>query len=340
MKKEKNYFASANTGKNFVNYFNYINQESKKGFQYILKGGPGTGKSTLMKKVGQYFLDKDLDVEYFWCSSDTDSLDGVRIPEYNISVIDGTAPHSFDASFPSIKQKIVDLGEYIGDDVKHFEETIFDELEKKQIYFDIAYSYLNSALNIYQINKNVLKKNMAKNYIFNKINKLINKLNIKNNKNQGNDRKLFLKAFSNEGILNLENLNNFNSILETNFDIYECPILLENLVEKLNKLGYDTISFFNPIDPENRESIFIPKINIYIKNNYLINKKINNFNKLIEKNNYLINNLTQFAGENINNAKLHHKKVEEFYIKNMSFDGLNLITNNLIKRIENMANYK
>lgn len=340
MRKEKNYFASANTGKNFTNHFRYINEDNEKSFQFILKGGPGTGKSTLLKKVGQYFLNKNLDVEYFWCSSDIDSLDGVRIPEFNISVIDGTAPHSFDASFPAIKQKIVDLGECIGSGVKDHEKIIFAELEQKQKYFDMAYNYLNSALSVYKINQIMLGKNLTNNYINKKTNNIIKKLNLNKQNNIGYDRKLFLKAFSQNGIISLENLNNYNSIMEVEFDDFECPILLENIAEKINKLGYNTISFFSTIEPEHRESIFIPKINLLIKNKLIINKKIIKNNKLIENNNYLINNLIKNAGESLFNAKTHHKNVEKFYIENMDFNGLNFITNKLILAIENMAKIK
>ena len=76
--KTHKYLASANTSLGFKNCFNSINT-TKNAFTYILKGGPGTGKSTLMKKIGKYFEDKGLFVEYFYCSSDANSLDGVRI---------------------------------------------------------------------------------------------------------------------------------------------------------------------------------------------------------------------------------------------------------------------
>ena len=66
----------------------------------ILKGGPGVGKSTFMKKVGKYFEAIGVNVEYHWCSSDNNSLDGVVIGDHTVCLLDGTAPHIVDPQFP------------------------------------------------------------------------------------------------------------------------------------------------------------------------------------------------------------------------------------------------
>ena len=77
-------------------------------FTYILKGGPGTGKSTLMKKVAAHFGDSEID-RYF-CSSDIHSLDAVVLHDKRVILVDGTAPHVFNAERPGIAQVLLDLG--------------------------------------------------------------------------------------------------------------------------------------------------------------------------------------------------------------------------------------
>ena len=71
----KGYFACANSSRGFCNYF----ESNLQGLErlYILKGGPGTGKSTLMKEIGADFYDLGYDIEFIYCSSDPSSLDGV-----------------------------------------------------------------------------------------------------------------------------------------------------------------------------------------------------------------------------------------------------------------------
>ena len=119
----KHFLASANTCKGFKNNFNSINISSN-GFTYILKGGPGTGKSTIMKRFGKSYEDKGYDVEYFYCSSDPESLDGVFIPKKNISIVDGTAPHITEATVPGIKEKIINVGAFIKPSIKKHKKTI------------------------------------------------------------------------------------------------------------------------------------------------------------------------------------------------------------------------
>ena len=77
-------------------------------YTYILKGGPGTGKSTLMKRIAAAFPDEPMSLYY--CSSDEKSLDAVVLEDRKIAVVDGTAPHVFEAKYPLVSQELVNLG--------------------------------------------------------------------------------------------------------------------------------------------------------------------------------------------------------------------------------------
>jgi len=88
----KKVFPGGNTSQGFYSFYDYIlHPEAKRLF--ILKGGPGVGKSTLMKQVGETMLAKGYDIEFHYCSSDNSSLDGIVIPALQVGIIDGTAPH-------------------------------------------------------------------------------------------------------------------------------------------------------------------------------------------------------------------------------------------------------
>lgn len=107
--KTDEYFLGAVTRSGFTTSFgSIINREGW--FTYILKGGAGTGKSTLMKRIARE-LDKG-DRTLFHCSSDPASLDAVVLDDYKTIVVDGTAPHTFDPEVPAISQVIVNLGDY------------------------------------------------------------------------------------------------------------------------------------------------------------------------------------------------------------------------------------
>ncbi len=82
---------------------------SKEYHTFILKGGPGTGKSTLMKKIAGKFESSEK-VSVFYCSSDPDSLDAVVLHTSGVVIVDGTAPHVFDPLYPGLFQTIINLG--------------------------------------------------------------------------------------------------------------------------------------------------------------------------------------------------------------------------------------
>lgn len=102
------YFTCANSSQGFVNYFPSTLDQMEK--IYILKGGPGTGKSTLMKKIGNHFLSRGQNVEHIYCSSDAASLDGVVLCGSKTAVVDGTAPHIIEPQAPGAAEEYVNLG--------------------------------------------------------------------------------------------------------------------------------------------------------------------------------------------------------------------------------------
>ncbi len=107
--KQRCYFTCANTAKGFVNHF----ASNLEGLErlYILKGGPGTGKSTLMKKIGQGFVERGYDADSIYCSSDYRSLDGLLLPSLGVGIVDGTAPHVIEPEAPGAVEEYVSLGQ-------------------------------------------------------------------------------------------------------------------------------------------------------------------------------------------------------------------------------------
>ena len=85
-------FPGGNTAFGFYSFYDDI---IKNAFTklFILKGGPGVGKSTLIKRIGSHLLQQGYDIEYHCCSSDKNSFDGLLVPALGIAIVDGTAPH-------------------------------------------------------------------------------------------------------------------------------------------------------------------------------------------------------------------------------------------------------
>lgn len=140
--KSERYFIGANTSAGFVNYTDEILCGLKK--VYIIKGGPGTGKSTFMKRLVSYAGEHGLKTEQYFCSSDSTSLDGVVLRDAGIGIIDGTPPHSADPRYPGAREEIIDFGAFW--DTRLLEaqsETIKSLSDRKSGLFATAYKYLS-----------------------------------------------------------------------------------------------------------------------------------------------------------------------------------------------------
>ncbi len=135
------YFAAANGYAGFRSYFDQIFNPLDFERIYVLKGGPGTGKSTLMKKLGDHFKNT-ADIEMILCSSDPSSLDGLIISngEYRCAILDGTAPHERDAVIPGAVDEIINLGDCWDSEhlIKKRDDIIAINRQKKLFY---AYAY-------------------------------------------------------------------------------------------------------------------------------------------------------------------------------------------------------
>lgn len=108
---DNRFFAAYNGGGGFCSAFGGVFDPGKFDAVYIIKGGPGTGKSTFMKKLGEEAERRGYDPRYYFCSSDVSSLDGVVIDELGVCVLDGTAPHVTEAKYPGACENILNFGE-------------------------------------------------------------------------------------------------------------------------------------------------------------------------------------------------------------------------------------
>lgn len=106
------YFLGANSASGFYSAYQHFCTPQEGNFLWVIKGGPGCGKSSFMRKIGKAAEDAGLDVEYVICSGDPDSLDGVYIPQKKLGYVDGTAPHVLDVPYPGANGLYLDLGQF------------------------------------------------------------------------------------------------------------------------------------------------------------------------------------------------------------------------------------
>ena len=124
-------FFGASTPDGSVNYIENITEDIKT--RYFIKGRPGTGKSTFMKKLAKKACDNGYSCQIYYCSFDKNSLDMVLIPELSFCVFDSTAPHEL---FPNRdSDKILDFYKEAG--LSGIDEKLkkdFDDIKRRYAF--------------------------------------------------------------------------------------------------------------------------------------------------------------------------------------------------------------
>lgn len=142
----RNLYPGGNTPDGFYSYYNYILPQMEAEKIICIKGGPGTGKSTLMKNIAQHFTKKGEDVDLMWCSSDPSSLDGVLIRDRRAAIVDGTVPHVVDPKNPGAIDEIVNLGDHWDEgELRRYRDEIVECSGHISEFFGYAYGYLKCA---------------------------------------------------------------------------------------------------------------------------------------------------------------------------------------------------
>ena len=321
MKRKNFYFASANTGDGFVNFLDKIAQD---GFMYIIKGGPGTGKSTMMKKIAQHFWEKGSSIEYYYCSTDPESLDGIRVVGKNVAIIDGTAPHIANPQIVGATHKILDVGQFVGDVFKH-KITLENLTLQKGNCFKNMYGYLAAARQLDDINFDIAKSHISENLVAKKSKDLFAK--IKKIDGQGQNKTLFLQSI-NTSLVDLEKHNKFKKVVFL-AGKYEGFLVFETLSKILQKNKICHTKILDPLNPKFISAIVLDN-KIIVKNI----KKTAKANKKIENNNFLIKKLLKHASNEVALARQIHKKLEEIYVPNVDFAGIEKLTQKTIEEIE------
>lgn len=121
---KQSYFLGSSGRNGFFSCFSQLTPKIEGQYTYIIKGGPGTGKSSLMRKIADKMEKRDIDCERIYCSSDPDSLDAVIFPSLRVSIADGTSPHTLDPDYPGATGEIINLGECWN------KQMLFDNKEK------------------------------------------------------------------------------------------------------------------------------------------------------------------------------------------------------------------
>lgn len=342
--KEKHVFAGNNTAGGFYSCFDYVFNPAELNRVYILKGGPGVGKSSFMKNFAAEMIKKNFSVEYIHCSSDNESLDGIIIPELKIAFVDGTAPHTIDPSIPGAGDEIINLGAFLNNNqLEKHKHQIMQINQNKSCLYKSAYRYLQASGIISEEINSLYDKFINVKKFSEMCNEAIDKLFHDNIslKKTAKIKKMFLEAYTANGYVKHTHTmcqdKRIWAVIGENTNY--TSKFLKKIADEAVKRGYDAELYLRPLTPDKLQHIFIPELNLMVisSESYVTNgfEEVFDIHGImdtdnlrihiseIENNLHLNEILIKNALEKLSETKKYHELLEVFYINNMDFNSVN-----------------
>ncbi len=247
-------FAASNSRYGFKSYYSEIFDKSDYKKVYIIKGGPGTGKSRFMREIAKALESDGYCVRYYACASDPSSLDAVIIDE-KIVILDGTPPHSRECRVAGARDEILDFGTFWDSStLEKYVDTISALGKKKAECYEKAYKYLASYGEIADINLSLTKGALNERKMEKAIDRLLSEYD---NGERFCITPALVESVGMKGNVNLSTFENSAEKLYYVIDWYSsAELYLSSLISKAEKKNIELLVSWDPINPELPNSVY------------------------------------------------------------------------------------
>ncbi len=338
------YFLAANSCEGFVSCFEDSFAFLSAPRVYLIKGGPGTGKSTFMRYVAKRACECGLSVTLCPCSSDPDSLDGVIIHETETVLLDATAPHALDPKYPAAREEIINLGEFWDTDkIFKSRDAVIAATHKNSAFHKTAARYLAAAGKLMRENLQLQKDCIRHERLAAFAERLCKGLLPPPAGKGGNMQVRFLEGITPKGIVSFEKSveSEYKTVLPIEDKIGGVSNeLITAVCNRALAAGLDVIALKSPFLPSALcDHILIPELSLAVvsENGHLqfntAARRIHS-RRFIELprfkacrnrmifNKRIIRELLGSAADTLSLAKKSHDELERFYVEAMDFEAL------------------
>ncbi len=353
MKKTLKYFLAANSCEGFVSHFGDCYNPHDNWKAYIIKGGPGTGKSSFMKRVAKTAEERDEKYILCPCSSDPQSLDAVILPNKKTVILDGTAPHTLDPVYPAVCEEILNFGQFWDSDKIAKSDEIITVTDHNKSLHKTASKYLNAAgqimLDSYKTALSCTKNAEVKTFADKLCKKYIPRKN-----GIPYEWVAFLSGITPQGVITYPETvtDSCRKLVIISDKFRAASNVIMNEVRNFCLInGYEIITVKNSFLPTLiTDHIIIPELSLAFvteDNNQLFatdtrriharrftsNKLLHNSSQRLKLNRKVTESLICAATDTLKQAKSVHDKLENYYINAMDFKSLNAFTEKFCKKM-------
>ncbi len=352
------YFLAANSCEGFISYFgeSYLCDGAWR--CYIIKGGPGTGKSSFMKYVALKASERGFKAILCPCSSDPNSLDGVIIPSLKTVLLDGTAPHIVEPKFAGVCEEIINLGEFWDNKKLHENsQQIIAVSKENKAFHKTASRYLAACGEILKDNLKLARGFTNTHRVEAFAHKIAQRyIPQKSGKEQPFEFTRFLTGTTPLGIVSYPKSITENQkiavIIEDKYGAVAAEFMSTIRALALSA-GYGIMTIRNPLLPsEIIDHIVIPELSIaFVSENEYISfesdvrrvhaRRFSDVSAMHALRARMLfgrkisRELLLSVSKNLSHAKLIHDELEKYYIEAMDFKALTEFAQNKTKEILN-----
>ncbi len=340
---QRHWFPGGNTARGFHSFYKTIMTTEEAARIIILKGGPGVGKSTFMRRMAKALEEKGQLVEYLHCSSDPDSLDGIVCRDMGFAMLDGTAPHIVDPELPGAADSILNLGVFLDEDgLSSRKEPILALRNAISACFNQAYRYLQAAFPLRDDTASILRSVIDEAALAEQFDPWLDTISEHRKPTKpGQARPMFASAITPKGCINyLDTLALPRIWRITGAWGTESHRILSQLRHAALRRGLDVEAFYCPLQPERLEHLIIPAFGLFVTTENRYHKldtkaeRTISFDALRTRpltaleeetmafNEQQFSQLIETACASIRRAKALHDDLETEYIHRMDFDGV------------------
>ncbi|MGM9607622.1 MAG: hypothetical protein ACI3XJ_08985 [Oscillospiraceae bacterium] len=259
------YFLGANSPQGFYSLYDQLIDPAQARAIYILKGGPGCGKSSLMRRVAQRAEDEGETVEYIQCSGDPDSLDAILLPGRKTAIVDGTAPHIVEPVYPGVVESYVNLGEcYDRIGLNGVRDEIMGCMTGYKDCYKRAYRCLGAAAEIAEDMRAILTTEALEEKAAKRTRGILSREVRTEGSGSGQVVQRFLGAVTHQGLVRYYDTADILCkrvyILEDSYGL--AHLLLTHLLSGAAAAGHDVVACPSPMAPDRLEHLLIPGLSL------------------------------------------------------------------------------
>lgn len=354
MEPKVTFFLGANAPSGFYSLYDELLPPEKAQRIFLLKGGAGCGKSTLMGKVAEALAQAGESVEYIRCSGDPDSLDGVLFPDLGAAIVDATAPHIREPKFPGVVESYIDLGRFYDHAaLVPFREEITAATTGYQSHYKGAYRRFTAAAQLIEDNRALLLTPALEARLQKRARGILSREVKKTGRGPGSLRRRFLGSVSCQGRSCL-----FGTADALCRKVYElCDTyglaggMLTTLAAGAMAAGYDVTLCPSPLFPDRAEHLLIPELGLAfvtstpelsytgrpyrrIRVDAMVEKELMvQLRSRLKFSRKVQSALLEEGVDYLRQAKAEHDRLEALYNPHVDFEGVNRQSEEIIEEL-------